>query len=209
MSSSVLNPISLLSAMITVSSVTLMLLVLLFGLIRKPAKVHAGLVVTIFSGAVALLSAVLFKKAAASAIWNTIKIFSSQSGDAAEIMELINNTPNFYSYITGMLSALTAPMIFGIIFVITKLFLMCFNALIAKIFHKNAPQNGLKWVVKIGVGLVNGLLIMMLITVPTISTIDILSSVSGNEDVYAMVEEMSGDSDSVAEMFTSMKKLGK
>jgi len=200
------NVFSALSTMLTVGSVMLVLLVLLFGIIRKPAKVHAGLCVTIVSALLAFFSALVFRKFAAAAMWNIIISVLNQSSDGAAFVEMLKDTPNLYSFISGILAALVAPLVFYIAFLINKLFLMLFNALFAKIFAKNAPQNGAKWIVKLGVGLVNGMLILLCLLIPTISMIDISSTVMKNEDLTAVIGKLT-ETDDFETFAYSMTKL--
>ena len=163
-------------------------LVLLFGIFRRPSKVHAGLLLTLIAAVFAFAAAMLLRYPVAGAIFKGILA-------AADNPIPVKTDSVTYSWVTGLFASLIAPGLFAAVFFVTKLFLCCFNPLFAKLFPKDAPAGGLKWLVKLGAGTLNGLLILAFLMVPVIGTARALHKLDENPALRTFISESSGQYD--------------
>ena len=176
--------IKIASVVFSILSFLLVGIVILFGVIRRPGKVMSGLALTLVAALFAFIAAMLLRKPLSGVALRAVMA----SLDDPIPLKTGSVT---YQWLTGIFGSLIAPLLFAVIFFFTKIFLCFFNALFAKLFDRISPTNGWKWLVKLGVGALNGLLIMAFLLVPAIGFAETATLLDSNSAVRSTLSEIS------------------
>ena len=176
--------IKIASVVFSILSFSLVGIVILFGVIRRPGKVMSGLALTLVAALFAFIAAMLLRKPLSGVALRAVMA-------ALDDPIPLKTGSVTYQWLTGLFGSLVAPLLFAVIFFFTKIFLCFFNALFAKLFDRISPTNGWKWLVKLGVGALNGLLIMSFLLVPSIGFAETVTLLDSNPAVRSTLAEIS------------------
>ncbi|MBP5153866.1 MAG: hypothetical protein ILP12_02515 [Lachnospiraceae bacterium] len=175
--------LGLMSGAILGFSITMIVLVMLFGLIRKPRKVYAGLVGTLLSAGLAFIAAMLLRGILADRLVKAIAL-------RLDALELFGETGAVFAYSTAFLTALAGPLIFGIAFFVLKGLFVLLNPLIAIAFPEKEKTSAGQFFGKLIASAINAVLITGLLLVPAIEVKRVVVTLNDNESLRSATAQI-------------------
>ncbi len=180
----------LISLAVTASGLVLLAATALLGLFRRPRKTFAGIMTTAVSAVIAFAAALLLRGAAANFAVMAADAALKSGGSSFTVAELAESGPTLVALIRSFAGAAAAPAIFVTVFVLIKLLFCAFNPLIAKVFPKDSPSGAAGRLTGLGVGIVNGIAILVMLFMPLGGTVSLAEKLADSPETASFIESV-------------------